>query len=434
MALALSAKPPNILLILADDMGVECLGSYGGTSYRTPSLDLLASQGLRFRHAYATPLCAPTRTQLMTGHYAFRRWMGFGLLHPSERTFGHLLKDSGYRTAIAGKWQLWSYDPLDYPGAPQRRGIGMRPESAGFDQWSLWHTGHTEDKGSRYADPVINQNGRFRDDTRGKYGPDLWVEFLCDFMTKQEAEPFFAYYSMALPHWPMVPTPDSESWHDTDSRSREDPRHFKDMVEYADKCVGRLLRCLDEAGLSKDTVVIFYSDNGTDRRIQSQHAGKMWNGGKGSTTNAGTHVPLLVRWPGIVPPGTISDDLVDSVDFFATLADLSVPRLPQEETGDGISFYPALVGIEGGKRLYQYCHFDPRPGWDKDKYTLVRYVRDQRWKLYGDGRFFDVSVDPLEQTPIPTSALSRDTLALRKEMETRLEEFGPSAGAVPRRE
>ena len=121
---------------------------------------------------------------MMTGRYAHRDWVGFGLLHPKARTFGHYLKDAGYRTMMAGKWQFTSHDPVDYPGAEQRRGAGMRAEDAGFDEYSLWHTGHTEDKGSRYADQVIFENGKFRQDIRGKYGDNLWTDYVNGFIER----------------------------------------------------------------------------------------------------------------------------------------------------------------------------------------------------------------------------------------------------------
>ena len=164
------ARRPNVVLIMADDLGYECLGCYGGTSYKTPRLDELARTGIRFDHAYSQPLCTPTRLQLMTGQYNFRNWQAFGVLPPDETTFGHMMRAAGYKTCIAGKWQLYSYNPPDFE--PEWRGKGMRAEDAGFDEYFLWHAEHTEDKGSRYADPKILDNGEYLQDTAGKYGPD----------------------------------------------------------------------------------------------------------------------------------------------------------------------------------------------------------------------------------------------------------------------
>ena len=173
---------PNIILIMADDIGIEGLGCYGGTSYHTPNLDSLARNGLRFTHAYSQPLCTPTRIQLMTGKYNHRNWLYFGVMDPTENTIGHLMSKAGYRTCIAGKWQLYSYDPPGFPGAEERRGTGMHPQDAGFDEYSLFHALHTEDKGSRYADPTFLQNGELFKEVKGAYGEDLSIEFIEDFI------------------------------------------------------------------------------------------------------------------------------------------------------------------------------------------------------------------------------------------------------------
>ena len=193
---ATAADRPNVVLIMADDLGVEGLNCYGGTSYRTPRLDRLAAEGMRFTQAYAQPPCTNTRVQLMTGLYNNRNWLYFGCLDPKEKTIGHWMQAAGYHTCIAGKWQLQSYDPPDYPDSELRRGKGMKSSDVGFDDYSLWHTGHTELKGPRYADPVILQNGQFRKNLKGRYGEDVWVEFISDFMKrhKDDDAPFFVYY------------------------------------------------------------------------------------------------------------------------------------------------------------------------------------------------------------------------------------------------
>lgn len=229
-ASAETGERPNVVLILADDLGYETVGCYGGTSYATPNLDQLARDGIRFDHAYAMPLCTNTRIQLMTGNYNNRNWKAFGILDPQADTFAHQMQRAGYKTCMAGKWQLTSYDPPDFPGAQLRRSTGMRVEAAGYDEYSLWHTGHTEAKGSRYADPVVYENGEFRGDTEGEYGPDLWVKFIGDFMRRHRDEPFFVYYSMALPHNPMVPTPDSPEWKDPARRHSDETPFAADMI------------------------------------------------------------------------------------------------------------------------------------------------------------------------------------------------------------
>ena len=398
-----TTKPPNIVLIMADDLGVECLRSYGGTSYATPNLNRMAREGLRFSHAYAQPLCTNTRVQLMTGKYNHRNWLAFGILDPNEKTIGHWMSEAGYQTCIAGKWQLQSYDPPDYPGAARRRGIGMQVENAGFDEFCLWHTGHTELKGSRYADPVVLENGKFRSDLAGRYGPDVWVEYINGFIERHRDQPFFVYYPMALPHSPMVPTPNSTAWQDPQRRHQADGRFIKDMVEYTDLCVGKITDRIDQLGLAEKTLMLFFSDNGTHRSVSSGTRSGPVQGGKGLTTNAGTHVPLLARWPGQIAPAVI-DDLVDSTDLIPTLLATAGQPMPANVGLDGRSFYPRLHGQPGNPREWVYCYYDPRPGWDKDKYRRLIFARDRRFKLYTDGRLYDVSRDPLEQ-----QAIRRDT-------------------------
>ncbi|MCG6154421.1 sulfatase-like hydrolase/transferase [Rubinisphaera margarita] len=422
---AAGKRPPNIVLILADDLGVEGLNCYGGTSYRTPRLDQLAAEGRRFTQAYAQPLCTNTRIQLMTGLYNNRNWLYFGCMDPNARTFGHELQAAGYRTCMAGKWQLHSYDPPDYPGADQRRGTGMRIEDAGFDEYSVWHAGHTEDKGHRYADPTIYENGKIRKDTQGKYGEDLWVDFISDFIDREADgdQPFFVYYAMCLPHWPFVPTPRSEEWgiesemHPPLGTTGGDNKYFPDMVSYMDEVVGRLVDHIEAAGLGEETLIIYYSDNGTDKRIISDTSFGTVAGGKGDMTRAGTQVPLIVRWTGTIEPG-ISDTLVDSTDFLPTfLAAAGKPIEPTQQL-DGRSFYPLLLGQKHTPRKWTFCHFDPAPGWDKEKFVRSQSVHDGHYKLYDDGRLYDIRLDPLEQLPLRRSV---ETSRLRDEFQAVLD-------------
>ncbi|MFP6588546.1 MAG: sulfatase-like hydrolase/transferase, partial [Pirellulaceae bacterium] len=236
-----AADRPNIILIMADDLGIDSVQDYGGRQYKTPHMSQMARQGMRFTHAYAQPLCTNTRIQFMTGIYNHRNWVAFGILDPQAKTFGHYMQEVGYETCIVGKWQLQSYDPTDYPGADLRRDKGMHVNKAGFDEYCLWHTRHTEDKGSRYADPRIKQNGKFLDDTQGKYGPDVWTDYISEYVARKHDRPFFLYYAMALPHNPFSPTPDSPEWADASNRFTEENRYYGDMVEYTDKILGRIL-------------------------------------------------------------------------------------------------------------------------------------------------------------------------------------------------
>ena len=410
---------------MADDLGYETVGCYGGSSYETPHLDRLAAEGLRFERAYAMPLCTNTRIQLMTGKYNIRNWSAFGILDPNEKTFGHLMQQAGYKTCIAGKWQLTSYDPPDYPGAASRRNTGVHPRDAGFDQYCLWHVGHTETKGSRYADPVIEQNGQVLSHTQGEYGPDIWTDFICDFIDQHKQEPFFVYYSMALPHNPMVPTPDSPQWDDV-ARRHSDETHFAaDMIEYTDKMVGKLVAKLDELKLRENTLVLFYSDNGTNWRVTSRFGGRMVRGGKGKGTELGIRVPAIASWSGTIRGGVVSPELIDSVDFLPTILEAAGQEQRIPRPIDGVSFLPLLKQQGPAPREWVYIHQDPRPGWDKDRFGLIRLAVGRRYKLYEDGRLFDLKTDPFEQTPQFVNSDNGEQRAGRQALQKVLDSMKP---------
>ncbi|MEM7230957.1 MAG: beta-propeller fold lactonase family protein, partial [Planctomycetota bacterium] len=368
----------------------------------------------------------------MTGLYNNRNWLYFGTLDPRSKTIGHYMQDAGYSTCIAGKWQLQSYDPPSYPGSHLRRGKGMKVTAAGFDEYSLFHAWETEDKGSRFADPTIFENGELLKDLKGKYGPDHWVDFINSFIRrkKDDNKPFFVYYAMALPHRPFVPTPDSSSWSDPSARSTEDVRHFPDMVEYMDKCVGRVVQQVDDLGLGDNTIVLFYGDNGTHQKINSQTKNGPVIGGKGRTTDAGTHVPLIVRWAGKVRPG-LNEHLVDSTDFLPTVMEAAGRPIPQSARIDGVSFYSQLFGKSDHVRPWVFCHYDPRPGWDKDQFRKLRFARDKRYKLYGSGKLYDVPNDKLEQRPIFSANDTEASRAARERLARVLNDM-PNPDPAPR--
>ena len=393
-ASAQTLKRPNILLVMADDLGYECLGVNGGTSYRTPHLDKMAQTGLRFTNAFAQPLCTPTRLQLMTGQLNFRNWKSFGVMDPAEKTFGHMMQLSGYRTAIAGKWQLYSYDspPSKY------RGTGMKPELAGFDEFLLWHDAYSEDKGSRYANPLLNRNGTMVAGTKGKYGPDLFSDFLIDFMGRKSDQPFFAYYPMALTHGPFNATPQSDDWAQGD-RLKDDPKYYRDMVEYMDRDMGKVLDALDRLGLAENTLVLYYSDNGSPPEVTSRMGSRVVPGGKRFTTEAGMHVPMIARWRGVSPSGKVCPDLVDSTDFLPTMCEATGAQWFADRPLDGRSFLPQVKGLAGKPREWLFSHFDPHPSC-KAEIKPTRLAWDRQWKLYMDGRLFDWKADPLEQRPL----------------------------------
>lgn len=408
-----ASRKPNIVLILADDVGYECFTPYGSKQYATPVLSRLADSGVKFNHCYSTPLCTPTRVSLMTGQSNARNYTDFGALRPGEYTFAQLFQDAGYATAIAGKWQLDG----------NARAKGTAPAASGFQEWCLWNTGITGR--NRYWNPSIDLNGKLKAVTKDDYGPDHYSGFLLDFMERNKDRPFFAYYPMALTHGPFETTPDS-----ADRSSKNDQKNFEDMVAYADKIVGRFVKKLEQLKLTNHTILIFTADNGTAHDLESRLNGRTIHGDKGSATDAGTHVPLIVYAPGIIRGGRVLDDLIDFTDFLPTLAEAIGAKLPAGRTFDGRSFLPQLKGDRGNPREWLYTYYFPRPYAEKYDtpyaHPEIRFARDQRYKLYGDGRLFDLRRDPEEK-----QAVSGDTAA-RAKLQKALDSMPAHGLAIPR--
>jgi arylsulfatase A len=413
------AAAPNILLIFADDLGVEALGSYGGQSYQTPALDRFAAQSMRFENAHATPLCTPSRVMLLTGKDSWRNYTDFGYLAPGETTFAHIVRERGYRTMAAGKWQLVSNKYQDLHGAT--------PQIAGFDEYAMWQIAAREDETDRYWSSQIEINGEVVASDEDDYAPNQYLKSLSEFIQRSSdsSQPFLAYYSMILPHRPFSATPDHE---DSDDLQE----NFVAMVGYMDTVVGRLLAVLARSGAADNTVVMFIGDNGTDRKISSRRLGQVVVGGKGQTLQSSTHVPFLVRWPGHVAPGTARSELVYLADILPTLAEMVIypdTLLPADlpDNIDGSSLVPLLLpGPPVSWRDSLFMHYDPR--WSDNK--PARYTFDDRWKLYEDGQFFDIKKDGLEQSAIPADALSHEGSLARERLQRRLDAAGGELSGV----
>ena len=393
MTSTVAAARPNIVLIMADDMGYECVGANGGESYETPRLDQLAASGMRFEHCHSQPICTPSRVQIMSGIYNNTNYVRFGVLDRNEKTFGNLFRDAGYKTCIVGKWQL--------------DGGLNAPQHFGFDEHCLWQLNR---RPGRYSNPGLEINGREFDYTKGEYGPDIVSDYLCDFIKRNKDEAFFAWYPMILPHYPFVPTPDSADYDPAvfGEQGVGNPKYFKGMVEYVDRIVGKIVDTLEENGLRDNTLVIFTGDNGTHVKVTSVLNGRKYPGGKGSTMDNGTHVPMIANWPGTVASSAVSGDLVDFSDMLPTIADVAGLSGGHADWGvDGHSFWPTLQS-EGGphQRDYVYCWYHR----DGVREQAKQLVRTQYFKLYSDGRFFDTRNDLKEKKPLDVSNLNGGAL------------------------
>jgi arylsulfatase A len=396
-------QKPNIVLIMADDFGYECVGANGG-NYQTPHIDRLAETGRRFKHCYVQPVCTPTRVQLMTGLSNKRNYYVFGELDPKAVTFAHLLKDAGYATGIAGKWQL---------GREKNS-----PQHFGFDEAYLWQ--HTR-RPPRYANPGLEYNGEERNFAHGEYGPDIINDFAIDFVTRHKDQPFLLYYPMLLTHAPFQPTPDSDNWDPElkGEKQNDNVKHFADDVAYADKLVGRLVAKLDELGLRDNTLILFLGDNGTGGRVTSQLNGQPYRGGKGKTNAHGTHVPLIANWPGNIEQGQVDENLVSSTDFLPTLCEVAGVSVPSNTQSDGQSFLPQLLGTIVEPRKVLYAWFGSGPQLSK----IREYAMTTEYKLYRDGQFFDLTKDSEELRPRHVADLSGSEAAIATGLAQTLDQY-----------
>ncbi|MCA9013126.1 MAG: sulfatase-like hydrolase/transferase [Planctomycetaceae bacterium] len=431
-----AADRPNIVLIMADDLGYECLGVNGGTSYDAPVFDRIAHDAMRFSNCYSQPICTPSRNMVMTGRSNARNYRGFGLLDSDEITFGSLMRDAGYRTAIAGKWQLTGGE-----GADDTNRSGTIPEKCGFEQTCMWayerdvsveqaneyfsrFPAGMKRKTSRFWQPAVVQNGKMLITTIDDYGPDIFSRFLLDFIEQNKDAPFFVYYPMVLTHNPFVPTPDTPGL-TNDVKMRGNPKYFGDMIRYTGKTVERFLHRIEELGLSENTLVIFTADNGTFRELESRMGNRVVIGGKGLPLDAGVHVPMLVWWKGRIQGGSVCHDLIEFSDFMPTFVEAGRARLPTDRRIDGHSFLARLKGEPYTPRDSIFLHYDKDPEKPEPEYRRVRSAFDGRYKLYHDRKMFDVQNDIEEEHPLDADDAPPALRAVVQRLQSVLDSMPP---------
>jgi len=410
---AAEAARPNLILIMADDLGAKELSCYGNREHQTPHLDRLARTGVQFATCYSTPICHPTRFEIMTGRYGHHNKVYQFAGRPggprpdspeeqivNHRTFAHVLKEAGYSTGLAGKWQLSGKVPT-------------LVRETGFDEYLMWayvhnlpegveHTGGWEGavggKTCRYWHPSLLKNGEYVQTKPDDYGPDMFTDFVIDFAKRHRDGPFFIYYPMALTHAPYYSTPATSP--DEKEKFRHSKDKFKENVEYMDSLVGRIVAALDEMGLRDNTVILFTGDNGTGGQ------------GKGQPTELGARVPMIANGPGIVQPLGLSIELVDHSDVLPTLADFATARVPDDRPIDGRSFAPLLRGESYTPREWIYSYLGGR-----------RILRTKRWLLENNapdhyGQLFDCaeSRDGTGYRDV-TDSQDPDVLAVKRQFE-----------------
>ena len=375
---ATERTPPNILFIMADDLGYGDLGCYGQKRIQTPNIDRMAAQGMRFTQHYSgSTVCAPSRCSLMTGlhtgHAAVRDndgGYGAGPLGPSDITVAEVLKQAGYDTALIGKWDL---------AGPQGTGV---PSRHGFD-YSFGYQ-HSSRAHNYYPDYLWrdeekvplegNQNGRGT-----QYTHDLFTEEAVAYIEQERSRPFFLYLACTIPHAELAAPDDSlkpylgkfpeetfrktASWQWKPGRysAQESPKAaFAGMISRMDRDMGRLLTTLEERSLDRHTLVIFTSDNGAHQEGGAcpdffGSSGPL-RGLKRDLYEGGIRVPFIAWWPGKIEPGTTTDHISAFWDFLPTCAELAGAPVP--EASDGLSMVPTLLGRPGGQEQHEFLYWE----------------------------------------------------------------------------
>ena len=380
-----NTKKPNILFILLDDMGKEWVSQYNADDINTPTIDKLAKGGMQFNNAWSMPQCTPSRVTFMTGQYPFRhgwvnhydvpRW-GHGANFDSEKnpSVAKIMKNAGYKTCIAGKWQINDFR--------------LQPEAMvthGFDDYCMWtggEGGNEEKSQERYWNPYIHTKTGSKT-YEGKFGEDIFTDFIIDFMKKNKKDPMMIYYPMCLPHGPLTSTPAEPN-----VTSKMD-KH-KAMVRYTDITLKKLITALEELGIRDNTIIVWTTDNGTSGTIVGHRDGRPIRGGKTYLTENGVNEPFIVNWPGKVPSGVQTDALIDFSDLLPTFADLGGTTLPKEYQFDGKSFKDLILGKkENSDRDWILTMGSLAARIENGRITNVhkfrdRALRDEKYKVFVD--------------------------------------------------
>jgi arylsulfatase A-like enzyme len=375
--------PPNVVIVFTDDQGYGDVGVYGATEFRTPNLDRMASEGVRFTSFYvAAPVCTPSRAALLTGSHPVRVGLGHRVLfpysttglHPDEVTLAEILKSRGYATGIVGKWHLGHHAKF----LPTRQGFdtyfGIPYSNDMGDHWYA---------GQNFMAPPLPI---LRDEEVIEQGPDQtqltrrYTDEAIRFIRANKDRPFFLYLPHSMPHWPLAA---SEQF-----AGRSKLGIYGDAIEELDWSAGEILKTLGELGIDRRTLVIFTSDNGASLAPWQQRGYRPGSNGplragKNTTWEGGMRVPAIMRWPGRIPAGLVQDELATAMDILPTIAKLTGAEAPRDRTLDGKDIWPLMSGTAGARTPHEafYYYRDER----------LQAVRSGPWKLHiyrpewGDG-------------------------------------------------
>ena len=425
---SLAGKKPNIVFVLTDDQGYGDLSCHGNPILKTPNMDRLHDEGVRFTDFHVSPTCSPTRSALMTGRHEFKNGVTHTILERERltlkaKTLPQVLKTAGYTTGIFGKWHLG--DEAEY-----------QPNKRGFDEVFIHGAGGIgqsypgscgDAPGNTYFDPAILHNGKF-EKTKG-YCTDVFFEQAEKWIESVKGkQPFFCYIPTNAPHGPLQVRPEDEARY-KDKVKQANVAKFFGMIANIDDNVGRLLDKLKEWGIEKDTLVIFMNDNGGTVGVPIHNAGM--RGSKATPWLGGTRAASFWRWPGTLKPADC-DRLTDHIDFFPTLAELAGAKLTDDIKAqvDGRSLVPLLQDPKvawDDRVLFTHVGRWPKGAKvDEHKYDQCS-VRNTRWHLVSVGKkkqqwqLFDVKADPGEMTDV--AAQHPEAV---KELATHYDEFWAS--------
>ncbi len=398
-ATRLLPSKPNIVYILADDLGIGDVSAYGSDSNHTPIIDQLAKDGIRFQHGYTAPFCGPSRALILTGRYAFRTGAVnqdmCGNLKPSDEVMiPTVLKSAGYVTSMTGKWGQLPLNPSDF----------------GFDDYIRFKgSGVYWSKEKAKAD-MYTENGVDKE-LGDNYMPDLMHNHMVNWLSANKSKPFFLYYSLVQVHGKIQPTPDSKPGSDL----------YADNIAYMDKLVGKLLKTLDSLHLRENTLIVFMGDNGSAGPYAKRATigGKQLSGKKGEMLECGGLVPTLANWPGVITPNQVSRTLIDASDLLPTFAEVAGAKLPTKNVLDGRSFLPQLLSKKGNPREWIFCELGNK--W---------YVRDAKWKLNRADELYDMSNAPFEEKLMTNYSDNKEATEAHIRLKGVLEKLNPAGGII----
>jgi arylsulfatase A len=421
---AAAAPKPNIVYILADDLGFAELGCDGSDRYKTPHIDALANSGVRFTRFYTAPLCGPSRALILTGRYAFRTGAVTQdacktIIRKGEKAevmIPTVLKQAGYASAMIGKW-----GQLSPSGSPAEWGFDHELFFKGSGMyWNSKVARPMSEGGKVRGDPdayvLDGKTIRVKDDA---YIPDLLHKDAVSWIEARKGEPFFLYYSMSHVHGEILPTPDSAPAPKGETEATKRKRHYADNIAYMDKLVGKLVAELDRLKLRDNTLIVFMGDNGSAKSNapEATIGGRRIDGEKGSMKEGGGLVPFLVSWPGVTPAGKVNANVADASDLLPTFAEIAGAPLPSGRVIDGRSLLSQFKGDTKSPRTWAYCQLSNN-----------FHVREAGWKLDQSGVLYDMKEAPFKEVAVAEDSKDEAAIAARARLSAALTGLDPAAG------